>query len=270
MKTKITLVFISMLMVLSGCSIKDDRLFQGSNSDDKNTSVITDQKYQEEVKYEYKIATNDRVSITVYVQAGSGSQQMSSILASSDLTRGGVTNVDSPVGLLVTQQGNVRLPLVGSVKVTGLTEDQAAKVLIAAYKKYIRNPYVVVEITNQRIIVIGEVQKPGVIPIINGTMNLIEVISKTGYLTQNASRTNIKIIRGDLRHPEVRNIDLTDAKALLTTSLLLKPNDIVYVQARQMSGFNKAFQETAPFFQTVSTILNPFVQRTIIQAGPLR
>ena len=267
---KTTIAILTTLILFSGCSIKDDRLFQGAKMGGDSTTVISDKNYKEEVKYEYKIATNDRISVTVYVQSGSGSQQMSSILASSDLTRGGVTTVDSPVGLLVTQKGTVRLPLVGSVKVTGLTEDQASKVLIAAYKKYIRNPYVVVEITNQRVIVIGEVQKPGVIPIINGTMNLIEVMAKAGYLTQNASRTNIKIIRGDLRDPEVRNIDLTDAKSILTTSLLLKPNDIVYVQARQMSGFNKAFQETVPFFQTVSAILNPFVQRTIIQAGPLR
>jgi len=252
------------IVFVSGCSIKDDRLFQHAGSDDKNTTVITDKEYKEEVKYEYKIAPNDRLSVIVYVQAGSGSQQMSSILASSDTTRQGLDSVDAAAGLLVTQKGTIRLPLIGSVKITGLTEDQASKLLIKEYKKYIRNPYVTVEITNQRIIVIGEVNKPGIIPVVNGTMNLLEVISRSGYLTQNASRTNLMIVRGDLRHPQIRNIDLTDGRSLLTTSLLLQPNDIVYVQARQMSGFNKAFNETVPFFNTVSAMLNPFVQRTII------
>lgn len=244
-------------------------MFQHS-AQETSTSVVDDKTYEEEVKYEYKIAPNDRLSITVYVQAGSGSQQMNSILASSDTTRQGLDSIDAAAGLLVTQDGSVRLPLIGSVKVTGLTEDEASDVLIKEYKKYIRNPYVTVEITNQRIIVIGEVQKPGIIPVVNGTMNLVEVISRSGYLTKDASRTNIQIIRGDLRKPEIRNIDLTDGKSLLTASLLLQPNDIVYIQARQMNGFNKAFNETVPFFSTVSAILNPFVQRTIIQAGPLK
>ena len=189
---------------------------------------------------------------------------MSSMLASSDTTRQGLESIDSSPGLLVTQKGTVRLPLIGSIKITGLSEDQASNALIKEYKKYIRNPYVTVEITNQRIIVIGEVRKPGIIPVVNGTMNLVEVLSRSGYLTENASRTNITIVRGNLRKPEIRTIDLTNGRSLLTTSLLLQPNDIVYVQARQMSGFNKAFNETVPFFSTVSSMLNPFVQRTVI------
>ncbi len=248
----------------SGCTIKDDRLFQHDGKKDDNSSVIEDAQYEQEVKYEYKIAPNDRLSIIAYVQSTTGSQQMSSILANTDTTRQGLSSIDASAGLLVTQKGTVRLPLIGSVKVVGLTEDQASKVLITKYKKFIRNPYVTVEITNQRIIVIGEVKNPGIVPVVNGTMNLIEVIARTGYLTDVASRTNIQIVRGNLRHPTIRTVDLTDGKSLLTTSLLLQPNDIVYVQARAMTGFNKAFNETVPFFNTVSAILAPFVQRTII------
>jgi len=263
MKTLYSVIMASLLL-LSGCTLKDDRLFQDIPGTDNNTTVVSDAEYKQEVKYVYKIAPNDRLSITVYVQSGSGSQQMNSILASSDTTRRGLESVDASAGLLVTQQGTVRLPLIGAVKVAGYTEDEASKMLIKEYKKYIRNPYVEVEITNQRIIVIGEVQQPGIVPVVNGTMNLIEVISRCGYLTSQASRTNIKVVRGDLRHPKVRNIDLTDGKSIVSTSMLLQPNDIVYVQARQMNAFNKAFNETVPFFNTVSAILNPFVQRTII------
>lgn len=253
------------ILFFQGCSVKDDRLFQGDISRDSNSSIVTDEEYEQEVKFEYKIAPNDRLSIIVYVQSGTGSQQMSSILASSDTTRRGLDSIDAAAGLLVTQKGAVRLPLIGSVKVSGLTEDQASKLLISEYKKYIRNPYVTVEITNQRIIVIGEVKKPGIIPVVNGTMNLIEVLSRSGYLTGIASRTNIQVIRGDLRKPKIMQVDLTDSKNLLTTSLLLQPNDIVYVQARKMDGFNKAFNETVPFFNAVSSILNPFVQVTTIK-----
>jgi polysaccharide export outer membrane protein len=252
-------------LLLFGCTVKDDRLFQHENAKNQKLYSIPDDKYEsEEVSFEYKIAPNDRLLVTVYVQSGAGSQQMNSILASRD-TSGNNTKVQDSLGLLVTQKGTIRLPLINSVKVVGLTEDEASKVLIAEYKKYIRNPYVTVEITNQRVVVIGEVKKPGVVPIVNGTMNLIEVISRSGYLTPLASRTNIQIIRGDLRHPEVRKINLTDGESLLTSSLLLKPNDIVYVQARQMDGYNKAFEEAVPFFATISAMLNPFVQMHIIR-----
>ena len=258
-----SILYIGMF-IFSGCSITDDRLFQHVGSTDNNTSIVTDKEYDKEVKFEYKIAPNDRLSVIVYVQSGTGSQQMSSILASSDVTRQGLQGIDAAAGLLVTQKGTIRLPLIGSVKVTGLTEDEASKVLIKKYKKYIRNPYVTVEITNQRVIVIGEVNKPGVVPVVNGTMNVIEAIARSGYFSDYASHTNIMIVRGNLRHPKIRKVDLTDGKSLLATSMLLQPNDIVYVQARAMKGYNKAFKESMPFFEMVSAMLTPFVQRTII------
>ena len=271
MKTNIiSLATFIVILIFTGCSIKDDRLFQGEKDRDKNTTMTSDDQYEKEVKFEYKIAPNDRLSIITYVQSGTESQQMNSMLANTDTTRRGLDSIDAAAGLLVTQKGEVRLPLIGTVKVTGLTEDQAADRLIKEYKKYIRNPYVTVEITNQRIIVIGEVQQPGIVPVVNGTMNLIEVISRTGYLTEKASRTNIQIVRGNLRNPEIRSIDLTDGKSLLTANLLLQPNDIVYVQARQMSSFNKTFEENQPFFEAVSTILAPFVQWTVITGKVLR
>ena len=270
---KINFMLLAMLVIAfftTGCSIKDDRLFQGKGMHNNETTIVSDEQYTEAVKFEYKIAPNDRLAITTYVQAGTDSQQMNSILANTDTTRQGLDSIDAAAGLLVTQNGEVRLPLIGAIKITGLTEDQAAHKLIKEYQKYIRNPYVTVEITNQRIIVIGEVQQPGIVPIVNGTMNLIEVISRSGYLTETASRTDIRIVRGNLRDPEIRSIDLTDGKSLLTSNLLLQPNDIVYIPARQMTGFNKAFNESMPFFQAVSTILAPFVQWTVITGQVLR
>ena len=263
----ISLVTFIAILVFTGCSMKDDRLFQGGGMHTEKTTIVSDEQYAKEVKFEYKIAPNDRLSIITYVQSGTDSQQMNSMLANTDTTRQGLDSIDAAAGLLVTQKGEVRLPLIGSIKVTGLTEDQAADKLINEYKKYIRNPYVTVEITNQRIIVIGEVQKPGIVPVVNGTMNLIEVISRSGYLTEIASRTDIRVVRGNLRNPEILSIDLTDGKSLLTANLLLQPNDIVYVPAREMDGFNKAFNETMPFFQTVSAILAPFVQVSVLKNG---
>ncbi len=130
----ISLTALISALFFTGCSVKDDRLFQKS-AKNTETSVVENTKYEEEVKYEYKIVANDRLSVTVYVQSGTGSQQMSSILASSDTTRQGLDNIDAAAGLLVTQNGTVRLPLVGSIKVTGLTEDEASDVLIKEYKK---------------------------------------------------------------------------------------------------------------------------------------
>jgi len=255
------IIFLGVLfaLVFSGCSMKEYKLFQSDKKEQESTTVIDKDTYKKEVVFENIIAPNDRVDITVYIQAGQGSQQMTSILTSRD------TNTSNPIeeniGLLVTQKGTVRLPLIGSFKVVGLTQDEASNMLIKEYKKYIRNPYVLVEIKNQRVVVIGEVKSPGIVSVTNGTMNIIEAIARSGDLTDYASRTDIKVIRGDLRNPEIRNVDLTKMDAISLASLYLKPNDILYVQPGEIKGYNRLFNDIVPFWNMFSSILDPFVQR---------
>ena len=52
------------ILIFSGCTVKDDRLFQNYGNVDQN-STVSEKQYKEEVKFEYKIAPNDRVNIMV-------------------------------------------------------------------------------------------------------------------------------------------------------------------------------------------------------------
>ena len=258
-KAILNLLLVSSVFLLSGCSIKEYKLFQTETNEEEKLTQITAAQYEAEVQYENRIAPNDRLSITVYVQSGQGSQQMTSILTSR--TDNNLTAKGDDIGLLVTQKGTVRLPLIGSIELVGLTEDEATAKLIEQYKLYIKNPYVKTEIKNQRVVVIGEVKKPGVVAVTNGTMNVVEAIAQSGDLTDLAARNNVKIIRGDLRNPNVRTIDLANIVALNDSSLLLRPNDIIYVQPRNLKGYNKAFDEVMPFWNMLSSVLDPFVKR---------
>jgi polysaccharide export outer membrane protein len=241
-------------LLTTGCSMTDYTLFQDDDLPDDPT-VVSDKKYKDEMVFENKISPNDRVEIMVYTKASEGQELVSMV---TDPRRLEVVAGETP-GFLITQKGTIRLPLVGSVKISGMTEDGAQSYLIKEYKKYVRNPYVTVKITNQRIYVLGEVNTPGVVPVTNGTMNLVEAIARSGDMTDYADRLAIKVLRGDLRDPEVKVIDLTQMSSIRLASLYLKPNDIVYVQPRAMKGYNMAFDQIAPPFELISTMLLPFV-----------
>ncbi len=259
----LTLTFFTTILIFNGCSMKEYTLFQDENRSEEPTD-INDSVYHDEMVFENKIMPNDRVGIMVYNQSGAGPGQLTSMISSRGSQQGGSSSSQETQGLLVTQDGTVRLPLIGSATIQGLTEDEAAKYLMEEYGKYLRNPYVTVEIMNQRIYILGEVKKPGVVPVTNGTMNLIEAIARSGDLTDYAERRGILILRGDLRDPEVRMIDLTHMSTIQISSLFLKPNDIVYVQPRASKGRKIAFDEISPPFQLVSSILAPFVNITYL------
>ncbi|WP_319380097.1 polysaccharide biosynthesis/export family protein [Thiomicrorhabdus sp.] len=232
----------------------------------ETVTVIPDEQYEDEIKLDNKILPGERVTIMVYNQSSTETQQLTSMIT----TRGGsvnnstITSSDN-LGILVAKDGSVRLPLVGKVKISGMTEDDASQYLNTLYQQYLREPYVTVQLTNQRIFVLGEVEKQGVVQITNGTMSLIEAIARSNGLTDYAQRTNIKILRGDLRHPEVRVVDLTKMDSIRLTSLVLQPNDIVYIQPRPMKGYNMAFDELSPPFKLLASILQPFVNITYLK-----
>jgi len=257
------ILLLLFIMINTGCSLKEYRLFQGSEESDEAT-IITDEAYEKELVFEYKIQPNDRISIEVFNQVGS-SQQITSIVDTNSASKAESTGEDA--GFLVTSQGTVNLPLLGTTKLVGLTEDQAGKYLIEEYKVYLRNPYAVVRIRNQRIIMIGEVRNPGVIPVTNGTMNLIEAIARSGDMTDYAMRTHIVILRGDIRKPEVRVVDLTNMSALAMSSMYLRDKDIVYVQPRSAKGMQLFTQEVLPPFNLIAGILTPFVLIDTLKNG---
>jgi len=229
------------------------------NNSGESVTTVSDADYTKETKFEWKIATGDRVQILVQNQSVAANDQQLNVLLNT-AGRGNYQTRDGTEGILVPQSGNIRLPLINIVNIKGLTEEEAAAKLDKRYHKYLKHPFVSVKILNQKLFVLGEVNSPGVVQVTNGTMSLFEALAKSGDLTNDAARTNVKIIRGDMRKkPLVREIDLSDLSKMTLTSLTLQPNDIIYVQPRSMKAYNTAFNEQTPFFSMISTILAPFL-----------
>lgn len=260
-----SIFFIAAVGVLfSGCSTQSFKMFGNSDGLIK-TVAVSDANYSEEVQFEWKIIKGDRVEVNIAnLTSSEGDQHLNQILS-----RGGQQTLvrDGTEGYLIANNGLIRLPLIGAVEIMGLTENQAAEKLSILYKQYLRNPYVSVKILNQRLFVLGEVKGPGVVQIPNGTMNLFEALAKSGDLTTDAERTNVRVIRGGLRNPEVREINLADMSQMTLSSLILQPNDIVYVQPRAMKAYNVAFTEQTPFFSMINTMMSPFLSAISLKNG---
>lgn len=240
-------------LLITGCSNKNNGAYELFDANTQTQKLTSPENYQKDVDFEWKITKGDRVEITVFNQSSVGGQQLSIAQA------GQFTNRDGYEGFLIGKEGTVLLPLVGKIKISQLTEEEASEKLLQEYKKYLKSPFVNVKIRNKKLFVLGEVKEPGVVQVPNGTMSLFEAIAHAKDLTDTANRTNIKIIRGGLKNPTIREIDLTDLNAIKATSLILVPNDIVYVGPRSMKAFNIAIQEQMPLFQLISTILTPWV-----------
>lgn len=263
MKSTLYTVLIALGLMMGGCSTTTFKMFDDNGTAIKN---VAESDYKEETQFEWKITKGDRVEIVVANQStGDGNQELNVLLNTAG--RMNYQTRDGTEGFLIPNDGTVRLPLVGSVKISGLTEAEATDTLTQAYRKYLKSPFVSVKILNQKLFVLGEVRKPGVVQVTNGTMTLFEALAYAGDLTDDAERTNVKVVRGGIREPLVREINLANLSEMKMTSLLLQPNDIIYVQPRDMKAYNVAFKEQMPFFDMLTSMLAPFVSYTSIKNG---
>jgi polysaccharide export outer membrane protein len=119
---------------------------------------------------------------------------------------------------------------------------------------------VYVEVLNKRIFVLGEVNKPGVVPIDKEKMTLFEAIAHAGDLTDSAQRDEIIILsNSEVKGMKLRKVDLTNFDTMKYASLMLRPNDIVYVRPNGWKEFKVASDDFTSPFVTITKIASPFV-----------
>jgi len=244
---KLKLVMLAgVLLFLNGCTGDSEYQLLQTKTDtiQENTKVTAG-------SIEYLILPQDRLAVSLYKDPADNPE----IATNGELGESMNRN-----GLLVNAAGYITLPLIGKTKVGGLTQTQAADHITRKYKKYLNTPSVYVEVMNKRLIVLGEVNKPGVIPIPNEKMNLFEAIAAAGDLTDSAVRDSVTIISNNpVRGIQMRTVNLTNFDTMIYASLMLRPNDIVYVKPSSWKAFRVASDDYTSPFVTVAKIASPFV-----------
>lgn len=134
------------------------------------------------------------------------------------------------LGYLVNQNGEISLPLIGKVKVIGLTtsivEDQIQEKLVP----YLAEPAVSVRVLNFKVAVLGDVGKPDVYPVSSERITLTEALSMAGDLNITARRNDLLLIREIDGKREYIPLDLTSSAVFHSPYYYLKNNDVIYVQ----------------------------------------
>lgn len=131
---------------------------------------------------------------------------------------------------LIDKNGNIQFPIIGTIKLGGLTREAAMSTLYAALEKYITNPIVNLRILNYKVTVQGEVARPGVFDVTTERITLPEAISRAGDMTIYGKRDNVLIIR-DIDGKKTSNfIDMTKSDFINSDFYYLSQNDLVVVE----------------------------------------
>ncbi len=191
MRNAILLLFFGGVLALSGCVTNKKVLFLQKEGDlkKKNQGNDTTKRGYDLINFNYKVQTHDIISVryqSLTTKEFDFTQQNQ-----QNNNTGSVGSVGGAllIGELVDDKGEIPVPVVGRVKVSGLSVFQIQDTLQQLANRYLEGPIVKVRLLNYRSTILGEVNKEGSVTYGNNRVSLMEAIGLAGGLTDLADRT---------------------------------------------------------------------------------
>lgn len=223
--------------------------------------VETVNNYGREIPlYDAKIMPKDLLSITVNTsdpQAAAPFNLTVQTPMNAALTNINTTMQPTLQQYLVNNQGEIDFPVIGKLKVGGLTKNEAEDLIREKLQSYLKEqPIVTVRMANYKISVLGEVARPGSFTISNEKVNVLEALAMAGDMTVYGVRTNVKLIREDADGKrEIKVLDLTKSDLILSPYFYLKQNDILYVTPNETKAKNSDIGNSTTLWFSATSIL---------------
>ena len=210
--------------------------------------------------YDAKIMPKDILTITVSTTnpeaATPFNLTISNTLNVTGQTYGGSGALQT---YLVDNDGEIDYPVVGKIKVAGLTKNECQDLVKSKIKAFLaedENPIVTVRMSSYRVTIIGEVRSPGVVPVGTEKMSILEALASVGDLTIYGKRDNVMLIREEANGQKtIHRLNLNDANIISSPYYYLQQNDIVYVEPNGVQAKNSAIgSSTTIWFSFVGIV----------------
>ena len=231
------LFLIVLTSLLSSCSALDKSRMLKTPANYKFKEFVDSVDYKES----YKIAIDDEISIQMFSNDGYnivniGGNQMNNNtggLVSGNLNGGnntiGMGNQRNGIGYKVRSDSTIKVPVIGRIKVVGLTLNQIEEKLEIILESQVNSPFVIARIFNRRIYIFQGGYSASIFQLQNENTTLFEVLAQTGGVFQEGNASRIKIIRGELNDPQIYLVNLSTIDGIKDANLNMQAGDIVYI-----------------------------------------
>ncbi|MDB5144691.1 MAG: sugar transporter [Mucilaginibacter sp.] len=264
MRQNVTFILVVMLCITS-CSPKRNLVYF---SDISPRDLNTPKDISSALLYnEARIQPNDIIDITVT----SSSTESNALFNVSNPTPGTNSNYNNnflitKIGYKIDKNGMTPFPVIGNIKVGGLTTDEAEIYLVKLLEPYLKNPMVSISFMNFKITVIGEVNHPGSFNIPSSSVNVLEALGLAGDMTPFGRRDNVLLVRQIENKRTILRINVNDSKLFDSPYYYLKQNDVIYIEPdkaknQQTSQDNRFIPLVAASTTIVAVLLNILLRK---------
>ena len=251
MKIKRLLLLLALPLLVASCtSYKNVPYLQ-------NPEAVND--FEETLPlYDAKIMPKDLLSITVNTTDPKAATPFNLTVQSAiSQANNSLTTQPSLQQYLVNNRGEIDFPVLGRLKISGLTKNECEALIREKLIPYLKEtPIVNVRMVNYKISVLGEVKSPGTFTVSNEKVNVLEALAMAGDMTVYGVRDNVKLVRENANGERIiQTLNLNDANLIRSPYFYLQQNDILYVSPNKTVARNSDIGNSTTLWISATSIL---------------
>lgn len=251
--TRQVLLWLALAFLAGSCTVNKDLLFKTP------TDFVYD-ALPDSTRAETRITPNNVLTLNFFT--GNGHLLIERGLGTAVLPDGGSQsnynlNNRNQITYLIGMDGTAKLPVIGRVHLAGLTLQQAESKLEEMYSLYYNEPFVILQVSNNRVIVSpGAGGRAQVITLTNANTTVLEALAHAGGVAERGIASKIKLIRENREtgKREVYHIDLSTIDGLAQADFIVQPNDIIYVDPQPLIA-RELVKELTPIVTLLTTTI---------------
>lgn len=223
-KMKTLVLFAMITAAFSSCVAHQDLItFRDASFTNEETETI-------ENATQLRIQPDDLIRISVHSvdEEAAAPFNIDAPMTQFQAINGGSLELFS--GYLVDREGFIDFPLLGKVEVEGLTLEDVKANISDSLETYIKAPVVNARYLNFKVVVLGEVNNPGMVRLTNSRVTILEAIGQAGDLGLYADRQDIVVVREMGGKRSYARVNLYDDSIFDSPFFYLQQNDVVYVK----------------------------------------
>ncbi len=159
------------------------------------------------------------------------------------------------VDYLVDQGGEIDFPVIGKLKVEGLSPEDLRQLLRNQLSEYLKDPIINIRLRNFTVTILGAVNNPGTYPVGGEQVTILEALGFAGDLTIRGVRENVLVIRDFNGTKVYSRIDLTSKDMIKSPVYYLTQNDVVYVEPNKSGIKETSIDARAGLYVSLISVL---------------
>ena len=167
----------------------------------------------------------------------------------------GSFNQPTQLDYIVDKNGDIDFPVLGSVKILGLTPEETKVVLKEKLEPYLKDPIINLRLRNFSVTILGEVNRPGTYQVNGEQITVLEALGLANDLGIKGKRDNVLVIRDFNGTKVYTRIDLTSKAALNSPVYYLTQNDVVYVEPNKSAITQSSLDSRAGLAVSIASLL---------------